>query len=104
MKTNHPDIIGQKVMIESSGSATQKNGQPYTQKWVMIIYSFSNHIMFVLRVRLFLSCTSATHFSSSSLRKLGRLQRFENTIIPYSLKKSSRTISCTAKIVVNRSK
>jgi hypothetical protein len=32
MKMNNFDIIGQKLILEASGSATQKNGKPYNNR------------------------------------------------------------------------
>ena len=34
MKTNELDIVGLKAIAECSGFATQKNGQPYRQRYV----------------------------------------------------------------------
>ncbi|PQE31935.1 hypothetical protein CJF32_00001536 [Rutstroemia sp. NJR-2017a WRK4] len=38
MKSNTMDIIGQKVIIEASGTAKQKNGRPYNNRfcWIFI--------------------------------------------------------------------
>jgi hypothetical protein len=33
MKSNTIDIIGQKVIIEASGTAKQKNGRPYNNRY-----------------------------------------------------------------------
>jgi hypothetical protein len=34
MKINELDIIGNKAIFESSGTATQKNGKPYNNRFV----------------------------------------------------------------------
>jgi ketosteroid isomerase-like protein len=82
MKTNHPDIIGQKAMIESSGSATQKNGQPYTQKWVMIIYTFSNHVRIASTFIPELHLSYAFFFIfSEKTGKITEIREYYNTVL-----------------------
>jgi hypothetical protein len=36
MKIDSLDVVGQKAIIESTGSAMQKNGKPYNNKYAVV--------------------------------------------------------------------
>jgi hypothetical protein len=40
MVVDEMDIIGLKAIVECSGYATQKNGKPYNNKWVLFFPGF----------------------------------------------------------------